>query len=220
MNKTIAIFIMLTIMLSSLVVADVSVALKRTNPGIAKVKAAELIYDVVNNDPVHSLEGWILCRTSDDTQITSVMGFSTGSGAQYVSPKFEMGAGPTQKAVYLTIESDREGDFSTSCAFEYVPYKIINETKWYQRQDLKYSEDLTPELIRSLRLDKNVPFVNPAVSGDVYCPIGSLNCNKDNVIIQPIRSENDILKIILIIFVIILAILLIIFIALLRKKFN
>lgn len=122
-NKTM-IFFLLALMLVGNVAADgLSVQLKRTNPGIAGSKPAELIFDVVNTDLNHRIEGFIWCRSPDDSVVSSTLGASIGSGAQYVSDRFFMDTGPTQKAISLTIDSNSEGDKNAGCILKYIPYK-------------------------------------------------------------------------------------------------
>jgi hypothetical protein len=202
----IPIVLLFLILFTSLVFAAPSVTIKRTNPGIAGEKAAEIIYDVINIDTDHSLEGFIWCRSSDDIRIASVMGVASGSGAQYAGPKFEMEPGPSQKAIYITIESDIAGDYLTGCTLKYAPFKIINGTRCYQKQNLEYSCERVDSVFREITLDKTVPFVNSGTTGDVYCPIGNSDCKLSNVIINTINDESksNTLTIILILIVIIL----------------
>ncbi len=123
-TKTIFLFLVMGLLLVSMVSAEgLSIQLKRTNPGIAKEKAAELIFDVVNTDFTHKVEGFLLCRSPDDAVVSSTLGVGSGSGAQYVSPKFIMDTGPAQKAISLTIEADNRGDKRTGCTIRYAPYK-------------------------------------------------------------------------------------------------
>jgi len=114
--------------MSNLVNASgLSVQLKRTNPGIADVKPAELIFDVVNTDMTHNIEGFIWCKSPDDVTVSSTMGVASGSGAQYVSQKFFMDEGPSQKAISLVIDAETKGDKRTGCIIKYVPYKEISK---------------------------------------------------------------------------------------------
>lgn len=131
--KTMFAFLVMAIMLvGSVSAAGLSIQLKRTNPGIAGEKSAEVIFDVVNTDFNNKIEGFIWCRSPDDAVVSSTIGAGTGSGAQYVSPKFFMDTGPSQKAISLTIEADSPGDKRTGCTVKYAPYKetvIEGETK-------------------------------------------------------------------------------------------
>ena len=168
-----------------------SLQLKRTNPGIAQEKPAELIYDIVNTDMTHKIEGFVWCKSPDDIKISSTIGFASGSGAQYVSEKFFMDEAPSQKAVYFTIESDQEGDFSTGCIFKYVPYKEVDGVKLYQKMNLQYTSERTDNVFREIRLDKTVPFVSYGTVGDVDCPSGKESCSTSEVIIKiPEQSSN------------------------------
>src|SRR5574342_1384370 len=114
-----------------------SISLKRTNPGIVGVKPAELIFDIVNTDTEHKLTGFILCRSPDDVQISSTLGLSSGSGAQYISPIFELDVAPSQKAVYFTVESNYPGDYAANCIFEYIPYRLLDGNKRYLKMNLE-----------------------------------------------------------------------------------
>ncbi|MBD3248522.1 hypothetical protein GF336_00570 [Candidatus Woesearchaeota archaeon] len=182
MNKRLILIFLMGILIMNIAYADISAQIKRTNPGIAQVKPAELIYDIVNTDMNHKIEGFILCKSPDDIKISSTMGFASGSGSQYVSPIFVMDEGPSQRAVYFTIESDYEGDYSTDCTFKYVPYKEVNGEKIYQKMNLQYTTERTDDIFSEIRLDKTVPFVASDVEGDVYCK--GTHCSKDNVIIK------------------------------------
>ena len=83
---------------------------------------SELIFDVVNTDFDHKIEGFLWCRSPDDAVVSSTLGVGTGA-AQYVSEKFYMDTGPSQKAISLTIEADSAGDKRAGCTIKYAPYK-------------------------------------------------------------------------------------------------
>ncbi len=121
--RNLFVFFVVSLVLVGTAAADLSVQLKRTNPGIAGEKPAEIIFDVVNTDMTHKIEGFIWCRSPDDAVVSSSMGSGTGSGAQYVSPKFFMDSGPSQKAMSLVLEADTAGDKRTGCTVKYAPYK-------------------------------------------------------------------------------------------------
>jgi len=213
MNKKIILTILFLIILVQTVSAEgLSVQLKRTNPGIAKIKPAELIYDIVNTDMTHQIEGFIWCRSPDDIKVSSTQGFASGSGAQYISPKFYMDEGPSQRAVYLTIESDYEGDFSTGCTFKYAPYKEINGAVLYQKMNGVYTSEKSDDIFRELRLDKTVPFVSSEIEGDIYC--SSAHCSKEDLTINKIPKSNALLWG----FVGILAVLAVILLAIIKRK--
>ncbi len=132
-TKTMFAFLAMAVLLvSSVSAAGLSIQLKRTNPGIAGEKSAELIFDVVNTDFNNKIEGFLWCRSPDDAIISSSIGVGSGSGAQYVSEKFYMDTGPSQKSISLTIEADSPGDKRTGCTIKYAPFKettIEGETK-------------------------------------------------------------------------------------------
>ena len=178
MKKIWIVFALTLLMLVQGVLADgLSVQLKRTNPGIVDIKSAELIFDVVNMDLNNELEGFLLCRSPDDVTISSTLGVGSGSGAQYISPKFEMNEGPSQKSISLTIDSEIEGDMRSGCILKYVPFHketkvtevydnitnvtIINEDTQKVFQKMNGATTLNPldKDYRELRLDKNIPFV-------------------------------------------------------------
>jgi len=208
MNKRLFIIILFSFMIVQSVCADgLSVQIKRTNPGIAQVKPAELIYDIVNTDMTHKIEGFVWCKSPDDIKISPTIGFASGSGAQYVSQKFFMNEAPSQKAVYLTIESDYEGDFSTGCIFKYIPYKEVNEVILYQKTNNEYTSEKTDNIFREIRLDKTVPFVSSEVEGDIYCRKNY--CSRDDVIINKPALKSNFLWLIVGILAIITLILLI-----------
>lgn len=124
--RNIAIMLVLAIMLvGSVSAAGLSMQLKRTNPGIAGEKSAELIFDVVNTDFNNKIEGFLWCRSPDDAVVSSTLGASSGSGAQYISEKFFMDTGPSQKAISLTLEADSPGDKRTGCTIKYAPYQEV-----------------------------------------------------------------------------------------------
>jgi len=154
-NIKILFFVLLACSLTaSTVMADgLSLQLKRTNPGIIKERPAELIFDIVNTDMTHQIEGFIWCRSPDDVIISSAMGAGSGTGAQYVSPKFYMDEGPSQKALSLVIESEVIGDMRTGCIIKYAPFseKEIKETKETQEEKTITEEEIQIEGV-SLRL--------------------------------------------------------------------
>lgn len=138
MKTMFAFFVMAFMLVGTVSAAGLSIQLKRTNPGIAGEKSAEIIFDVVNTDFTHKIEGFIWCRSPDDAVVSSTMGTGTGSGAQYVSEKFYMDTGPSQKAISLTLEADSPGDKRTGCTIKYAPYKeqaMAGETK---TEDISY----------------------------------------------------------------------------------
>lgn len=138
LKTTFAFLVMAIMLVGSVSAAGLSIQLKRTNPGIAGEKSAELIFDVVNTDFNNKIEGFLWCRSPDDSVVSSSIGVGSGSGAQYVSEKFYMDSGPSQKAISLTIEADSPGDKNTGCTIKYAPYKetvIEGETK---TQDINY----------------------------------------------------------------------------------
>ncbi len=122
--KTLVIMAVMAMVLAMTVAATgQSVQLKRTNPGIAGEKSAEIIFDVVNTDMTHKIEGFIWCRSPDDVTISGTYGAASGSGAQYVSEKFIIDKGPAQKSMSLTIDSTSIGDKTTGCTIKYMPFK-------------------------------------------------------------------------------------------------
>jgi len=122
-NVFFGVVLILSMLCTAAVSADgLSVQLKRTNPGIANAKPAEIIFDVVNTDMDHKIEGFIWCRSPDDVFISSSMGAASGSGAQYVSQMFFINEGPSQKALSLVLESNSPGDKNAGCIIKYIPY--------------------------------------------------------------------------------------------------
>jgi hypothetical protein len=194
------VFALMCLLLAQVVLADgLSVQLKRTNPGIAGVKSAELIFDVVNMDLGNEIEGFLLCRSSDDVRISSTLGVGSGSGAQYVSPKFEMDKGPSQKSMSIVLDSETKGDMTTGCILKYIPFKT--ETKYIETYNNETNQTETKEETvtiylkmnletitnpldrdyREIRLDKTVPFVEKQNNVDVSCPKGQTTCTSDDV---------------------------------------
>ena len=140
-------FLVLGILLcSSVFAAGMSVQLKRTNPGIAGEKSAEIIFDVVNTDMTHKIEGFIWCRSPDDAIVTGMMGVDSGSGAQYVGQIFTMDSGPYQKAMSLTIEADTPGDKRTGCVIKYIPYKETITAGKTSTEDIDYEGKITSDV--------------------------------------------------------------------------
>ena len=119
--------------------AGLSIQLKRTNPGIAGEKSAEIIFDIVNTDMSHKIEGFIWCRSPDDAVVSSVLGVGSGSGAQYVGPKFIMDVGPSQKSMSLTIDADTPGDKRAGCTVKYAPFKETDATTETTTETIDYS---------------------------------------------------------------------------------
>ncbi len=183
-------FLVVSLLLAGSVYAAVpSVQIKRTNPGIANTKSAEIIFDLVNTDMTHQMEGFIFCRSPDDAVVSSTLGAGSGSGAQYVSPKFTIGVGPDQEYMTLTLDADTAGDKRTGCIIKYIPFKeeITPETaaeldeegneitaavpavtkRLFQKMNGEYIESATDNDYREIRLDKSVPFsAAPAPEGE------------------------------------------------------
>ena len=123
--RKLAILLVFALVLASFASAagGLSMQLKRTNPGIAGEKSATLIFDVVNTDMEHKLQGFIWCMSPDDARVSSSYGgASTGSATQYVSPLFYMDKGPYQSSMTLTLDADSVGDKNAGCYFKYIPY--------------------------------------------------------------------------------------------------
>lgn len=122
--KILVVFVLMALMIvGSVSAAGLSIQLKRTNVGIVGQKPAELIFDVVNTDFGSSIEGFLWCRSPDDATVSSTLGAAAGSGAQYISEKFYMDTGPSQKSISLVIEADFPGDKRTGCTIKYAPYQ-------------------------------------------------------------------------------------------------
>ena len=122
--KKLLVLALVVVLMSSIALADVSVAVKRTNPGVAGKTAAQLIFDVVNTDMDLKLEGFLWCNSPDDVVISSSEGAGAGK-AQYVSPKFIMDKGPSYKSMILTLESTTVGDKNGACTIKYIPFKEV-----------------------------------------------------------------------------------------------
>ncbi len=133
-------------LVSNVFAAGMSIQLKRTNPGVAGKKSAELIFDVVNTDMTHKIEGFIWCRSPDDAVVSSSMGVGSGSGAQYVSPIFTMDSGPYQKSMSLTIEADTPGDKRAGCIIKYIPYKEKLDGGEKTTTDIDFDDTITSEI--------------------------------------------------------------------------
>lgn len=123
MKKLVILLVMAILLAGTVAAGSLSLQLKRTNPGIAGKKSATLIFDVVNTDMEHKMQGFIWCMSPDDAVVSSSYGAGTGTGAQYVSPLFYMDKGPYQSSMTLTIGADSPGDKSAGCTFKYIPYK-------------------------------------------------------------------------------------------------
>ncbi|RJQ21708.1 hypothetical protein C4580_02010 [Candidatus Woesearchaeota archaeon] len=168
--------------------SELSLSLKRTNPGIVGVTPAELIFDIVNTDTEHQINGFILCKSPDDATISSTLGLAAGSGAQYVSPRFDLDLGPSQKAAYLTIESNTEGDHRANCILKYLPYREVNGTKTYLKLNLEETTTPRDQDYREIRLDKNVPFIKLERDTNAYCP--GRECTLSELIIVTNKTKS------------------------------
>lgn len=195
MKKAMWILAIVSLLMLSTASAELSVQLKRTNPGVPLVKPSELIFDVVNTDMTHEVQGFLLCQSPDDAMISSSYGVGAGSGAQYVSPIFVMDVAPTQEAMTLTIDADSPGDKRTGCSIKYVMFKMVEtevvdevteestpeEVKQYLKINGEYGETVEDADYIVYELDKTVPFVRPCVE-DVACPIGKeTHCSYDDL---------------------------------------
>jgi len=150
MKKLVILLVMAILLVGTVAAGSLSIQLKRTNPGIAGKKSATLIFDVVNTDTEHKMQGFIWCMSPDDATVSSSYGAGTGTGAQYVSPLFTMDKGPYQSSMTLTIGADSVGDKNAGCTFKYIPYKetVVGAT------ELK--EDFTEETTIDSGQGKNV----------------------------------------------------------------
>ena len=141
---------------------DISMQLKSVTPGTAGAKSAEIIFDVVNTDQTLKIEGFLWCSTPDNTVVSSSLGAGSGA-AQYVSPKFTLDKGPSQKSIELTLDSSFAGTYDAKCHIKYIPFKATvtgtgNETvttKSYLKMNGEYltEAELTDSDYRILRLD-------------------------------------------------------------------
>jgi hypothetical protein len=191
---TILLVFMFLLVLPPVLANGLSISLKRTNPGIVGIKPAEMIFDIVNTDTDYKLNGFVLCKSPDDVQVSSTLGLGSGSGAQYISPMFELDTAPSQKAVYFTIEASSEGDYATNCIFKYIPYREENGEKIYLKMNLEETTELKDSNYREIRLDKTVPFLE--LSQDyvnAYCPKGKSECKASEVILVKPATNNILL---------------------------
>ncbi len=136
-----------------------SLQMKRTNKGIAREQSAEVIFDVVNMDMSHKIEGFVFCRSPDDVIVSSSLGAASGSGAQYVSPKYEMDIGPSQKAMAITVDSDTAGRNRATCIIHYMFTREIDGAKKYLKLNGQYTENPGDSDYNEIRLDQYVEFV-------------------------------------------------------------
>lgn len=181
MKKAIWILVIVSLLALSAVSAQLSVQLKRTNPGIAGVKNAELIFDVVNTDFTHEIEGFLWCQSPDDAVVSSSYGAGSGSGAQYVSPKFMMDVGPSQEAMTITLDADSPGDKSAGCSIKYIPFRMTEEgVKEYLTIGEEYAETVVDADYRVEYLDKTLPFARSCVV-DLSCPGGAAHCSWEDL---------------------------------------
>lgn len=181
MKKTVWILAIVSLLVLSAVSAQLSVQLKRTNPGIAGVKNAELIFDVVNTDFTHEIEGFLWCQSPDDAVVSSSYGAGSGSGAQYVSPKFMMDVGPSQEAMTLEVNADNPGDKDAGCSIKYIPFRMTEEgVKEYLTIAEEYAETIVDADYRVEYLDKTLPFARSCVV-DLSCPGGATHCSWEDL---------------------------------------
>jgi hypothetical protein len=108
------------------------------------------------------LEGFLLCKSPDDAVISSTMGAGSGSGAQYVSPRFIIDAGPSQKSITITLDSDTPGEKKAECVIKYAFFKeaaVENRTvRKYIKSDGSFTTEKQDSLFKEIRLDKTVLF--------------------------------------------------------------
>jgi hypothetical protein len=184
MGCKLVVCLVLLILISQMALANgVSVALKRTNPGIVNVRPAELIFDIVNTDIDYEVEGFIVCQSPDDVTVSSNLGMGSGSGAHYVSPLFVMDKAPSQKAAYFTVEAYSAGDYRTNCVFKYIFFRNDEGGRVYLKMNLEEVDAVKDSDYREIRLDKNIPFVMPTSEYmNAYCPSGRGECRADDVI--------------------------------------
>lgn len=153
--------------------AQLSVQHKRTIPGIAKEQSGQLVFDIINSDMSHQIEGILECESPDDAVVGS--GYDEGSGGRaqyYPSPKFIMLEGPSLNAIALYVSADSPGDKRVECTIMYLPYKVTEE----EDQDIKQylliteeyigEEEITLSHYRELRFDKTVLFAPEGVTDD------------------------------------------------------
>lgn len=195
-SKNFLIFVLLIILLSTFgSAAGLSVNLKRTNPGIAGIKPSEIIFDIVNTDIDHKIEGFILCRSPDDVTMSSTLGLASGSGSQYISPLFNIDSAPSQKSVYFLIESNYPRDYTTDCILKYIPYRLENNNTVYLKMNLDYTTSVKDSDYRQLRLNKNIPMIGAKDSYiSAYCPRGKSTCTAEEVIISTYHEQNYVFR--------------------------
>ncbi len=191
---TVIALLCMTTALAQTETTPVSLQLKRTNPGIPDIQSSELIFDVVNTDFTHEIEGFLLCMSPDDATISSTYGAGSGSGAQYVSPKFFMDVGPSQEAMTITVDSSSQGDKDAGCMLKYIQYKMetVEDTGLGTTEQKLYYVDgaytTTPEDADYTveTLDKTLPFVTGFEKPT--CPSGTLHCMVSDVIEGAIKD--------------------------------
>lgn len=162
---------LLALCLSSFAFADLSIQEKATNVGIAGEKPATLIFDVVNIDTEHKASGFLLCMSPDNAQVSSSLGAGSGSGAQYVSPFFELDTAPDQESITLTVEANMPGDKDAGCQIKYIPFKEVDGVKQYQKMNLEYVDEAKDSDYIILALRKSLQFDAKVVESDIFAQI-------------------------------------------------
>jgi len=110
-------------------------------------------------DMSHRMDGFILCRSPDNAVVSSSLSAGSGSGAQYISPRFTMDVGPSQRALSITLDSDSVGDVRSGCLIKYMPFKEVDGAKKFLKMSGTYTSKPTDSDYRIMRLDKTVSFV-------------------------------------------------------------
>ncbi len=163
MKKTLLAAFLLVLLSASGFAETISAQLKSMK---VEGNKAVLIYDIVNMDTQHYVEGFLLCKTPDDLIVSSSLGAAAGSGAQYVSSKFTIKPGPAQKSIELYVESTTPGRKYLECMIKYIPFRqeeIVegNRTvvkRYYLLMNGEETEDVSDSDYRVLNLNEVIDF--------------------------------------------------------------
>lgn len=115
-----------------------NVVTKRVTAGTINVQDGEIVFEIINEDPNHKLEGYLSCDIPSDVIVTGSMGAATGEQAQYIGQTFTVDPAPARESMSLRLSSQNEGSKNVRCSINYVLFK---EGKGYVTIGGQYSSD-------------------------------------------------------------------------------
>ncbi|MBS3163981.1 hypothetical protein J4439_00965 [Candidatus Woesearchaeota archaeon] len=115
-----------------------TVLVKRIADGVVSGPDAEIVFDIVNEDPNHKMEGFLACEIPSDVVVTTTRGASSGEQARYISEVFILDYAPMRRSMALSLSARTKGVRVVTCSLKYV---LLSEDGWYVTPEGGYGSD-------------------------------------------------------------------------------